>query len=1087
MLAFVGMVAFAGDLADRFRAPSDEARPQVWWHWMNGNVTKEGITADLEAMKAIGIGGAHIFDVNIHIPKGPIGFNSPAWYDHVRWAAHEAKRLGLELGLSNCSGFSSSGGPWVTPEDSMKRLVWTEMSVKGAAAGWGQPALPPFAETNGFYRDVAVVAFRAPRAVHLKDVAGKTVRKEPLRITVSFDEPFRATMLGIRIESRSWSDDCPVRVEASDDGKTYRTILERRIYSQLSGKVDTSLRNLVLPETTARHYRVTAMPRRGLPCTLHDIDLGRWGGLENLPLKTFTFKAERFSLSDTSERGRAEKDEAVLEVLDLTDKLRADGTLDWRAPEGEWRILRFGCAAMGVKTRPATPGGEGLETDKLNAESTRRHFNAYIGSLMKALGSDRDAINTVLVDSYEVGAQNWTQGLERIFRERLGYGIVPYLPVFAGYVVKNVETSERFLFDFRRLVADLFAENYGDEMARLCHANGLTFSLEPHGDFASDDLRYGQEADIVIGNFWSGAKGTVNPGVERLVASIAHVWGRRYVGSEAFTAQPKGWLRTPAHLKAQGDYAYCLGVNRIIYHRYAHQPWTNPTSVPGMTMGPWGMHFERTQTWWHLAKDWVTYQTRCQQMLQEGRFVADVALFCGEEAPNSLIGVESVPKGHGFDGCASAAVKAMRVEKGELVLPSGMRYRMLAVPDSCRTSPEMLRVLENLKAAGATVVKFGEVKDALVRKGIPPDFRCPQNGVSYIHRRYEDGEDAYFVAWQGTTGTTVRCSFRQEGRTPELWNPETGETADAPEWSIRDGRTEVTLDFDPSGSVFVVFRRPAKDVMGASRRTRQKTLQEQALTGGWDVTFPSGWGAPEKLHLDRLCSWTDVPDDGVKYFSGTATYEKLADGRCFIPPWRIRATPPVSGGELENSPLRADPPVSGGELENSPSKIEGVVEDRGSMTHDQRPTNTKIILDLGDVREFAEVTVNGVSYPVLWKPPFRVDITDAVCQPPTNNYQLSTTNYQLDISIRVTNLWPNRLIGDEHLPSDREWTPGRSWLKEIPDWVKRGERSPTGRHTFTTWHHWKKDDKLLTSGLLGPVVLRHVRFVDANEAERNVK
>ena len=1019
-LAFAGMTALSEDLVGRFRAPPPSARPQVWWHWMNGNVTKDGITADLEAMNAIGIGGAHIFDVSIGIPKGPVGFNTAAWYDHVRWAAHEAKRLGIELGLANCSGFSSSGGPWVKPEDSMKRLVWTEMSVAGGHAGC--VPLPSFAETNGFYRDVAVVAFRAPRAVHMKDVAGKTVQKEPLRITVSFDEPFRATMLGIRIESKSWSDDCPVRVEASDDGKSYRTILERRIYSQLSGKVDASLRNLVLPETTARHYRVTAMPRRGLPCTLHDVDLGCWGGLENLPLKTFTFKAERPSLSDVSERGRSDKDEAVVEVLDLTNKLRPDGSLDWPAPEGEWRVLRFGCAAMGVKTRPATPGGEGLETDKLSAESTRRHFNAYIGSLIKALGPDKDAIDTVLVDSYEVGAQNWTQGLERTFGERLGYGIVPYLPVFAGYVVKDVETSERFLADFRRLVADLFAENYGDEMARLCHAQGLKFSLEPHGDFASDDMRYGQNADIVIGNFWSGAKGTVNPGVERLVASIAHVWGRRYVGSEAFTAQPKGWLRTPAHIKAQGDYAYCLGVNRIIYHRYAHQPWTNPTYVPGMTMGPWGMHFERTQTWWPLAKDWVSYQTRCQQMLQDGRFVADVSLFCGEGAPNSLKGAESVPKGHGFDGCASAAVKAMRVERGELVLPSGMRYRMLAVPDSCRISPKMAHALERLKAEGATVVKYGEVKDTLVRKGIAPDFICPQDGVSYIHRRYEGGEDAYFVAWQGATGVTVRCSFRQEGRIPELWNPETGGTADALEWSVRDGRTEATLDFGPSGSMFVVFRRSAGNVKEASRRMRQEPVCEQPVSGGWELSFPSGWGAPAQLHLDSLRSWTEIPDDGAKYFSGTATYSN-----------RVSLGRAICAGE-------------------------------------------RLVLDLGDVREFAEVTVNDVSYPVMWKPPFRLDITEA-----------AMGRAALDVTVKVTNLWPNRLIGDERLPPDCEWKPGRNWLKEMPDWVKRGERSPTGRHTFTTWHHWTKDDKLLPSGLIGPVVLRYVRFVDADEAERKVK
>jgi hypothetical protein len=255
---------------------------------MNGNVTKDGITADLEAMAAIGIGGAHIFDVSIGIPKGPIDFNTPAWFDNLRWAAHEAKRLGVELGLSNCSGFSSSGGPWVTPEDSMKKLVWTEIGVRGGTVGLEQPALPMFAEVNGLYRDVAVVAFRAPKAVRLKDVPGKTVRKEPCRVTVSFAEPFRATMLGLRVESQGgWSDDCPVRGEAGDDGKGYRTILERRIFTRLSGKADLTMRNIVLPDTTARHYRVTVTPRRGLACKLHDVDLGRWGGLENLPLKTF--------------------------------------------------------------------------------------------------------------------------------------------------------------------------------------------------------------------------------------------------------------------------------------------------------------------------------------------------------------------------------------------------------------------------------------------------------------------------------------------------------------------------------------------------------------------------------------------------------------------------------------------------------------------------------------------------------------------------------------------------------------------------------------------------------------------------------
>ena len=1002
----------ADGLEEGFRAPPPSARPQVWWHWMNGNVTKEGITADLEAMAAIGIGGAHIIDVDYGTPEGPIRFNSAAWFDHVRWAAQEAKRLGLELGMANCSGFSSSGGPWVTPADSMKRLVWTERQVAGPVRYKG--CIPAPEATNGFYRDVATVAFRAPRAVHLKDVAGKAVRREPLRVTVSFDEPFRATMLGLRVESQGgWSDDCPVRVEAGDDGKGYRTILERRIFTRLSGKTDLTMRNIVLPDTTARHYRVTVTPRSGLTCKLHDVDIGRWGGLENLPLKTFCLKAERMGLSDVSERGRAEDGEAVADVQDLTERLRPDGTLDWEVPPGEWRVLRFGCAAIGKKTLPTTPGGAGLETDKLDAAATRRHFEAYMGRLLKELGPLAEVLDTMLIDSYEVGSQNWTVGLDRIFRERFGYSIAPYLPVFAGYVVGGVEASEGALADFRRLVADLFAANYAGEMARLCHAHGLTLSLEPHGDCPTDDLQYGQDADINIGNFWAGSVARVNPGCEKMVSSIAHVWGRRYVGSEAFTAAPKGWLQTPFSLKASGDRAYCMGVNRVIYHRYAHQPWTSPTYVPGMTMGPWGMHFERTQTWWRQAKDWVTYESRCQHLLQEGRFVADVAVFCGEEAPNSLMGWGLLPRGYDFDGCATAAVKAMQVENGDVVLPSGMRYRMLAVPESRRASPEMARTLARLKEAGATVVKYGDAKDALAKKGIAPDFACENADAAYIHRRYADGEDGYFVAWPKNEPVVLQCSFRQAGRIPELWNPETGDIARAEEWKTEGDRTAVTLELEPCGSVFVMFRKPVDGLRGESNRRLWRPVAEQSVADGWSLSFPAGWDAPERVKLDRLVSWTELPESGARFFSGTATYTR-----------RIALDGVPTAGE-------------------------------------------RVVLDLGAVKEIAEVEVNGRAYPTLWKPPFRVDVTDAARE----------AGGMLDVTVKVTNLWPNRLIGDELLPPHNEWRGPR--IKEMPEWVKRGEKSPTGRFTFTTWHHWTKDDKLLPSGLLGPVVVRRERAVSS--------
>ena len=1030
----------ADGLEEGFRAPPPSARPQVWWHWMNGNVSKAGITADLEAMKEIGIGGAHIIDVDYRTPEGPIRFNTPAWFDHVRWAAREAKRLGLELGMANCSGFSSSGGPWVTPADSMKRLVWMERRVSGPCNL--KDRISPPAETHGFYRDVATLAFRAPAAVRLKDlkatitctVGDRAVNTtsltdgdldtgvafgrrrgvnspEPLCVTIDLGKPFAAPLLGICLDSGGWSATCPVTVEVSDDGAVWRTILERKMYTRLSGKVDGMLRNLALPDEPSRFYRVWIRPGATPDCQLREIDLGRWGGLSDLPVKTFHMKSEHAQNTVLSDMGWAGTAETVpLDgVIDLSNKLSPDGLLDWKVPPGEWRILRVGCAAIGKKTLPTTPGGAGLETDKLDASATRRHFNAYMGQLLKELGPLADVLDTMLIDSYEVGPQNWTVGLERLFRERFGYSLVPYLPVFAGYVVKSLEASENALADFRRLVADLFAKNYAGEMARLCHAHGLTLSLEPHGDCPTDDLQYGQDADINIGNFWAGSVGNVTPDREKLVSSIAHVWGRRYVGSEAFTAASKGWLQTPFTLKASGDRAYCMGINRVIYHRYAHQPWTKPTYVPGMTMGPCGMHFERTQTWWRQAKDWVTYESRCQHLLQEGQFVADVAVFCGEEAPNSIKGWGLLPRGYDFDGCATAAVKAMRADNGDIVLPSGMRYRMLAVPESRRTSPKMTRTLENLKAAGVTVVTYDEVKNALIRKGITPDFTCENDDVAFIHRRYGGGADGYFVAWPKRDPVTLQCSFRQTGRIPELWNPETGEIMRAEEWKMSGDRTEVTLELDPCGSVFVMFRKAADGLRGESNRRTWRLLSKQAIATDWSLSFPAGWNAPEHLALDKLVSWTELPEDGARYFSGTATYTR-----------RIA-------------------------LDAVPAPDE------------------RTMLDLGTVKEIAEVEINGQSYPTLWKPPFRIDVTEAARK----------AAGVLDVTVKVTNLWPNRLIGDERLPPHNEWQGQR--IKDIPEWVKRGEKSPNGRFTFTTWHHWTKDDKLLPSGLLGPVAVRHER------------
>ncbi|MDR1223659.1 MAG: hypothetical protein LBL07_12405 [Tannerella sp.] len=1151
------------ELEQAFAAPPASARPHTWWHWMSGNITKEGITADLEAMADAGLGGAQIFNVSENIPHGPIQFNSPEWIDMVKHAASEAKRLGLELCIHNCAGWANSGGPWNTPEHGMKMVVTGEMQVKG---GTSVTAPPPQPEASpDFYRDIAVLAFPTPAA----NPAAKVV-----------------------------------------------TDLNSRTVTSLKREETTTEMS---PETVIQQDR----------------------------------------------------------VIDLTDQLfpSPDGkTTAWNAPEGDWTVLRVGYTINGRKNHPAPDEGRGLECDKLSREAVKAHWDGHAGLILAALGKmdgpDKPGLNNILIDSYEVGSQNWTQGFEKEFQARCGYSILKFLPVFTGRIVDSPEMTERFLWDFRRVIADLFAENYSEYFGKLAHSAGLLYSCEPYGNSPSDDIQYGSFCDIPMGEFWPGSGHSVNSGNAKLPAAIAHVYGRKFVGAEAFTAAPEGgkWKKGPFDIKAQGDAVYCGGVNRMIYHRYAHQPWTDPTRYPGMTMGQWGTHFERTLTWWEQGREWLRYQARCQYMLQEGRFVADVLFYCGEGAPNELRDAK-LPYGYDYDGCDTRALKMLKVKDGRLVLPSGMSYRMLVLPDDPVMSPEILKTVGQLIDGGAVVVgknrpehapglrnyPAGDAKvkqladkiwpkvisgkspaDVLESLGIKPDFSAGnEEHINYIHREI-NGMDCYFIACSNQKGEDVKCTFRISGRAPEFWHPDTGETEAVPVYEEKDGLTTIPVRFEPSGSVFVVFRKPvsAEDhavevkytaaekkpartgdlkivkaeygyfadegvencanvtelvrkqvaggkseitasndrlngdpapgvfkqlqidyrVNGTDKQMRitenqsaelpqgaeiikawygiignipktepvRKTVdvtaklagqvKDGALTvavnselaggkdpaaspkkevraeylydgirgwakagenqtlllppepedaiplpayelytagngnveirawetgsfevamasgktrktgpvnvpdrmeidGPWQLSFPPNWGAPPQITLDKLTSWTEHADAGVKYFSGTATY-----GKTFT--WNVN-------------------PAS----------------------------DTRVILDLGRFKNFAEVRLNGKSFPVLWKPPYFLDITEAV-QTGENTLQIA-----------ITNLWPNRLIGDEQLPDDREWE--GLHLKEWPQWVLDGQPSPTGRFTFTTWHHWKKDDALLPSGLFGPVQVRQVKCVEA--------
>ncbi len=984
---FAPLAASGQDLEQGFRNPPETAKPHIWWHWMNGNITKEGITADLEAMKRVGIGGVQLFNVSEGIPEGTVNYMSPEWRALVRHAAQEAGRLGLELCFHNCAGWSSSGGPWITPENAMQRVVTSETTAKGPSRF---DAVLPLPETKrDFYRDIAVLAFPAP--------AGN------LRIG--------------NIEEKAGYND----------------------------KANYKLRPVPPPS--------------GGPAAPEEV-VRREG------------------------------------ILDLTRKMAADGRLAWDVPEGDWTILRFGYTPTGKNNAPSPTSGRGIEVDKMSREAFDVHWTHGVEPVLKDAGDLLGkTLNNCLIDSYEVGHQNWTKRFAGEFERRRGYDPRPWLPVMTGRVVESVEISERFLWDLRRTVADLFAENYYDYFSELCRKAGLLSSIEPYyGPY--ECLRVGATADIPMGEFWVDGNETVTC---KLAASTAHVYGRKLVGAEAFTAAPNRgrWLNHPFKIKAIGDAIWCQGVNRFILSSYAHQPW--PDIRPGMTMGQWGTHFERTNTWWEPGSAWMKYIARSQFLLQQGGFAADICFFAGETTPSWPPNPDFKQKGYDYDACGPDALfHRMSVKDGRLVLPDGMSYRLLVLPDTPWMTPKLLRRIKDLVEAGATVVgprpekspslsgyprcddelkaladelwgprdgrdakenACGEgkviwgrpVEEVLASLGLGPDVEFPSapSKFPWIHRVVGDA-DVYFVS--GRQGE-FEGFFRVRGKRPELWHPESGRIEPAPMWREEGGRTVVSLRFDPSGSVFVIFRKPAGDadpvvsvrpdsptawnlsVDDAGRpmlkaweggtyelkTARGRTLRAEVgavpapveIPGPWTIRFPPNLGAPEEIRLENLISWPMHSDPGVRYFSGTAAYTKEFE----IPAAMIEAAQALD-------------------------------------------------LDLGQVKVIAEAKLNGKDLGILWKPPFRADITGAA-KAGANR-----------LEVRVTNLWVNRLVGDEQLPPDVEWN-GKV-LRRWPDWLLKGAPRPVKeRLTFTTWRHWDKDGELQASGLLGPVTVRAAKIVEA--------
>lgn len=1171
-LAVEGTATASDVLVAGFKNPLPSARPWVFWFWMGGNITKEGMTADLEAMARVGIGGVLIMNVQqgLTAPR-PAVFMSPEWRALFAHGVAEAHRLGLQVCIHDCDGWSGSGGPWVTPDKAMQQLVWTETHFHGPGQFAAELPLPP--RVLDYYRDLAVLAFPATAGDLPGNRTGKpTVTsnlpkfdgarlidgdpntfvsltrpkgRQPLYVQLDYPAPISARGFsighgpGAGVHGRA-------ELHVSETGTTFRKLCD----INLTGHQDAILRSTTVsfPEIRGRAFRlvITTLGEHG-PARLAELRVLTGVRLNYWETKAgFHYHNEHGGgprLFETSTGGGMADDlgpaPAAPEIpptstirrdaiRDLSRQMDASGRLTWDAPAGDWVILRIGHTPNGRTNAPATKEGRGPACDKLGPGGLEALYTGMVGTLIKdvkplAPGS----FSGVEIDSWECGVQNWTAKFREEFQRRRGYDLLSYLPVMlGGRVVDDLAVSERFLWDIRRTIADLMAENYYARMRQLCAADGMTFFVEAAGrqQFLYDPIAYQREGDLPMGEFWMG---TPEPRVDcKVASSVAHVYGKPIAGAESFTsAAPSArWSNDPFRLKPLGDLAFCYGVNRFVFHRYAHQPWLN--LQPGMTMGPWGIHFERTNTWWEQGRAWNEYLARCQFLLQQGLPVSDICYFTGENVPNYLGRRQElhppIPEGYDYDGCdANAILKLISVDdRGNLALRSGVRYRVLLLPDVSTITPQLLQKIRQLVQAGATVVGpkplrspslagypdcdrqvhtmaeeiWGDCDGARVKahffgKGrvvwgkpfaellpalaAPPDFgyaaKAGGSRLSYIHRRL-GATDLYFVANNQNETVDVQCSFRVRDKRPELWYPDTGRVERIAVFDQSGACTRVPLRFGPYASVFVVFRSGAtgphavsitsagvplfpvafpgtaasspsvvgvrlpeivEDAQGKLQATAwesgafevrladgrscklavPRVPAPRSVPGPWEVRFPPGAGVPEKTAFAELVSWTERPEKGIKYFSGTATY---------------------------HTPLHWEPSATG-----DPQRV---------------------FLDLGVVKNLAEVKLNDRPLGVLWKPPYLLDISKSL-KPGTNA-----------LEIRVTNLWPNRLIGDEQLPDDCRWgregQGGSQPLAEWPPWLLEGQPRTSGRQTFATWKHWHKDDSLLPSGLLGPVVLR---------------
>ncbi len=1105
----------AQNLNKLWQSPSEESRPWCFWYWMNGAVTKEGITADLEAMKANGIAGAYLMPIR-GVPENPylepvVEQLSPLWWQMVDFAFKEADRVGLKIAFHICDGFALAGGPWITPELSMQKIVWEEINIQGGKNI--NQTLPQPESYKGYYKDIAVFAFPTPDG---EGISTKTVKpgvtssiegispqflanvdnseefksESPCWIQYEFDKPFTCRTVQIKPSPRNFQAQ-RFTIEASDDGIHFRKIVKLEPPRQ-GWQEGVYPMTHSIPETTARYFRFS-YDKSGTEPGAEDIDAAKWK--QSLKIRGIYLSSEARIHQYEGKNGEAWRvsprttqqqipDKLCVnpaQILDLTSFMNEKGQISWRAPKGNWTILRMGYTSTGY-TNETGGKGAGLECDKFNPEAIKLQFDSWFGKAYEVAGPDiaSRVLKIFHVDSWECGSQNWSPVFREEFKKRRGYDLYNYLPVMAGIPIQSADVSERFLYDIRQTIAELIVDVFFKTLQGEAHQKGCQFSAEcVSPTMLSDGMMHYKNADIPMGEFWLQSPTHDKPNDKLDAISGAHIYGKNIIQAEAFTQLRCMFNEFPGMLKILQDREYALGFNRLSYHVYTLNPWLD--RKPGMTLDGIGLYFQRDQTWWKPGKAWVDYAQRCQALLQVGKPVVDLAVFTGEELPRRAIlpdrlvsflpgifGTERVEdekrrlanvneptrempvgvnhsanmaysgnwvnslRGYMYDSFNPDVLLSAKVENGKIVLPGGMAYGALVIPGKHsmqpnpeRMSAEVFQKMAQLLADGAVI------------------FVCkiPEHTLGLNNYQAKDR------VFNGLFANNEALLQNQKGKIIPVGKghlgilPYTKETLDEINIS-RDfiatdksgtyakgiGYTHRQDKSENSDIYFVTNQLEEKRQLDLSLRVsgREPELWNP-VTG--DIATAKEW--KQENGRTVLPIQLDAGESIFVVFQKTTGKTIVNEGNNWIetlPVSTIQAPWAVQFDPLFRGPEKAV--IFNGLTDWSKNEDNRIKYYSGTAIYTTtfdwkiKPSNKKnqrFFLQLDELYNIADVKINGKPCGIIWTKPYRVDISDAL------------SNGKNTIEISVTNTWANRLMGDEDFGQGEEgkniWTNARYRLK----------------------------------------------------------